>query len=223
MLDGSTYEHGAALGFDGVDFYFAGRGGALGEVSGAVLAAALVFFEPARVAAAWDRGRAVLPPSESARAWSQCAERWAQSHLPDGVDYRQLAEILGVVVEGASAAGAPLFAAWAAEPEPPSPKALALHRLNLLRELRGALHGAAVLAQGLSPLEALAVRTPLMAEVFGWGDVELPDAAVHKEAWRRAEEGTDRAMSRHLGVLDETQLQELVELCGAAQGAVPTS
>ena len=46
MLDGATYKRGGELGFDGVDFYTAGRGGALGDVDGMVVAAAFVFFNP---------------------------------------------------------------------------------------------------------------------------------------------------------------------------------
>ena len=44
MLDGATYAKGGEMGFDGMDFYVAGRGGALGEVDGDVVSAALVFF-----------------------------------------------------------------------------------------------------------------------------------------------------------------------------------
>ena len=57
MLDGATYKQGGELGFDGVDFYFAGRGGALGDVDGMVVAAAFVFFNPDAVVTSWDRAR----------------------------------------------------------------------------------------------------------------------------------------------------------------------
>lgn len=217
MLDGATYERGGRAGFDGVDFYFAGRGGVLGDVDGAVVAAALVFFEPSTVVAAWERSRVVRPPKEAAAEFGRCGHEWAESHLPDGVDYGRLTRLLGAVTAAASPAGAPLFAGWAAMEEPPAPKALALHRLNLLRELRGAMHGGAVLAEGLSPLEALSVRTPFMAALFGWGE-PLPEAETHKAAWERAEAGTDRAMARHLEVLSDAERDELVELCVAAQG-----
>lgn len=217
MLDTATYEHAAALGFDGIDFYFLGRGGPLGDVEGHVVAAALVFFEPSTVVAAWERARQVRPPREAAAEFARCGHRWAEAHLPDGVDYGRLAELLGKVVAGASPAGAPLFAAWAAMDEPSAPKALALQRLNLLRELRGAMHGGAVLAEGLSPIESLSVRTPFMAGLFGWGE-PLADAQVYKAAWERAEEGTDRAMARHLEVLGAAERDELVELCSVVQG-----
>jgi hypothetical protein len=217
MLDAATYERGGKAGFDGVDFYFAGRGGVLGDVDGPVVAAAFVFFEPSTVAAAWERGRAVRPPKEAAAEFARCGYDWAEGHLPDGVDYARLGRLLGAVTAAASPAGAPLFAGWAALEEPSAPKALALHRLNLLRELRGAAHGGAVLAEGLSPFEALSVRSPFMAALFGWGEA-LPDAEAHKAAWERAEEGTDRAMARHFAVLSDAERDELVELCDAARG-----
>ncbi len=217
MMDAETYRCGGEMGFQGIDFYFAGRGGVLGEVSGAVVAAALVYFEPSAVVAAWERGRKVASAAGAAEAFASCAAHWALAHLPDGVDYGRLAELEGKVVSAASAAGAPLFAGWRELEEPEDPKAMALHRLNALRELRGALHGGAVLAEGLSPLQALSVRTPFMAQVFGWGDTELPDPEPHKAAWDRAEEATDRAMARHLAVLDDAERARFVELCGAVK------
>ena len=46
MLDGKTYERGAELGFQGLDFYVTGRGGVLGDVDADVVSAAFTFFEP---------------------------------------------------------------------------------------------------------------------------------------------------------------------------------
>jgi len=217
MLDGATYEHGGALGFDGIDFYFAGRGGVLGDVPGSVVAAAMVFFNPSTVVAAWERSQAVCSRAEAAAAFAGCAQTWAQARLPDGVDYLRLAELQGQVIAAANPAGAPLFAGWTRLPEPASPKALALHRMNALRELRGALHGGAVLGEGLAPVEAVMVRTPFMSGLFGWSD-PLPDPEHYKAAWDRAELATNRAMARHLSVLDDAERDELVELSRAAQG-----
>ena len=216
MMDGATYERGGALGFEGVDFYVAGRGGALGDVPGAVVAAAFVFFNPVTITEAWDRGRKVSAPGDAARAFAACGHAWAEGHLPAGVDYARLAELSGRVVAAASPAGAPLFAGWAALPEPSSPAALALHRLNLLRELRGALHGCAVLAEGLTPVQALAVKTPYMAALFGWSE-PLPDAAPVADAWQRAEDATNRAMAPAFAALDDAGRAELVDLADAAR------
>lgn len=216
MLDGATYEHGGGIGFDGVDFYFAGRGGALGDVHGSVVAAALVFFNPVSVLSSWDRSEPVLPRRRAAEAFVGCLVRWAGEHLADGLDYPRLAELAGRVASGASPAAAPLFAAWRTVPEPEDPKALALHRLNLLRELRGALHGAAVLAVGLEPLQAVMVHTPFMAGVFGWPEPH-PDVDQCRPAWEEAESDTHRALARAYQVLDRAELAEFAELATAAK------
>jgi hypothetical protein len=218
MLDGATYEKGGELGFDGVDFYVAGRGGALGEVDGSVVAAAFVFFEPEAIVERWERARKVMGPGESAAAFAGCLASWAHEHLGDGVDYGRLAELEGKVVTSASVAGAPLFAAWAAQPEPEDPMVLALHRMNVLREWRGAVHGAAVVASALDPLDALMVKTPGMASLFGWSE-PYPDPGPHRKEWAEIEAATNRRVGRGFGVLGERERAELVELCLAAQDA----
>ena len=117
------------------------------------------------------------------------------------LDWAELATLLGRVVAFAPVAGAPLFAGWRELPEPTDEPALALHRLNALRELRGALHGAAVLTVGLAPIEAIVVRTPTMIPMAGWTEVP-EDASPFNERWALAEARTDRMFGRHLGVLD---------------------
>jgi len=219
MLDGATYERGGELGFEGFDFYTAGRGGPLGDVDGAVIAAAFVFFDHAQIAQSWDRGRKVSAPGESAAEFAGCLRKWARAHLADGPDYGRLAELAGRVTAGADLAAVPLFGAWRGMPEPDAPAELALHRLNLLRELRGGFHGAAVVTSGLSPMEALTVKTPFMAAVMGWTD-PLPDAEPLRPAWEQAEQATNVAMGRALAGLDAAERAELVELVTEVQGAV---
>jgi hypothetical protein len=219
MLDGATYERGGSLGFDGVDFYIAGRGGALGDVDGHVVAAAFAFFEHDQIAEGWDRARKVMAPLDAAAAFAGCLRSWADVHLGDGPDYERLAVLAGRVVEGADIAGAPLFAAWSVLPEPEEARALALHRLNLLRELRGARHAGSVLSAGLSPLEALSVKTPFMAGIFGWGEA-LAATDDRRERWARAEEGTDRAVGRAFDALEPEERAEFVAVLGQAVGAV---
>jgi hypothetical protein len=217
MFDGATYERGSELGFDGIDFYVAGRGGALGDVAGPVVAAAFVFFEPDGITERWDRGRRVMAPLDAARAFAGCLAAWASTHLSDGVDHARLAELEAKVIGAASVAGAPLFAAWAGLPEPEEVKALALHRMNVLREWRGALHGAAVLASGLTPLEAVMVRSPRLVGMFGWPE-PYPDPAPHKSDWEVAEAATDRMVGAAFGALAASERAELVDLMAAVQG-----
>jgi hypothetical protein len=216
MMDGATFEHGAEMGYEGIDFYTAGRGGALGDVCAGVVAASFVMFNPSAVAESWDRGRKVASPLDAAAAFGACLRSWALAHLGADVDYARLAELAGRVVDGASVAGVPLFAAWSVLPEPEEPRALALHRVNLLRELRGGLHGAAVIASGLTPLEAVMVKTPYFAGLFGWPE-PWPDAEPHRAAWERAEASTNRAMARAFTVLEPAERAELVELADTAK------
>ncbi len=84
-----------------------------------------------------------------------------------------------------------------------------MHRLNALRELRGALHGAAVLTVGLTPIEAIVVHTPKMASAFGWPEPH-PDPKPLHDRWGLAEARTDRMFGRNLAVLDADERAELV-------------
>ena len=218
MLDMATYATGGELGFEGMSFYFAGRGGALGDVDGDVVAAAFVFFNPVTVAEAWDAAAGVMGRRDAAEAFAGCAHRWAESHLPASLDAAALAQLAGKVIEAASPAGAPLFAAWRAMPEPEGDVALALHRMNVLRELRGGLHGCSVLAAGIAPQVAVEVRTPYMCQLFGWP--EPGDASAHQGAWDAAEAATDRAMAAAFAALDESERARFVALADEAQAGV---
>lgn len=223
MLDPATYASAGDLGFQGMDFYAAGRGGALGDVDADVVAAAFVFFNPERVRMSWEGGRAVMAPPEAARHWAAAAHAWAEAHVPDDVDSARLAELAGKLTSAADPAGAPVFAGWRRLPEPGDdrPKALAVHRLNGLRELRHAMHGGAVLASGLAPVQALMVRQPHMAPIFGWDDPE-PRAEQHQAAWDAAEAATNRAFRRVFEALDDDERAEFVRLADEMNDATST-
>ena len=214
MTDASTYARGAELGFEGADFYAAGRGGVLGDVHADIVVAAFVFFAPALVHEAWARSAPIMARASAAREWAANAHAWATANFPDEVDWQTIAALLGRVVSAAPVAAAPLFAGWRTLEEPEDIKALAMHRLNALRELRGALHGAAVLTVGLAPVEAIVVRTPKLLGVFGWPEPH-PDPKPLHDRWGLAEARTDRMFGRHLGVLDDDERTELVELLAA--------
>ena len=93
------------------------------------------------------------------------------------------------------------------------------HRLNAVRELRGALHGAAVLTVGLRPVEALIVRAPDLAGAFGWTE-PFPEPEPLHERWALAEARTDRMLGKHIALLDENERTELVELLNQIATAV---
>ena len=211
MLDPATYTKGAELGFPGMSFYVAGRGGVLGDVDAAVVTATFVYFHPDMVAEAWQASAGVMGRREAALAFADCAHQWGRDHLPGTFDAAALADLAGRVVAAASPAGAPLFAGWQTLPEPDDAPALAIHRMNALRELRGGLHACAVMASGLAPEQALAVRTPYMAQLFGWPEPVATDGL--QQRWDEAEQATDVAMARAFAVLDESDRARFVELC----------
>lgn len=217
MLDGSTYKRGAQLGFQGIDFYITGRGGVLGDVDADVVAAAFTFFEPGHVRTQWETGRSVMPPGKAALEFAACCAAWAEEHVPGDFDAARLAELAGRVVATARPAGAPVFAGWRALPVPNAPRGAAVHQMNVLRELRNGLHGAAVLSAGLSPLEALSIRTPGMAPLFGWN--ELADVTDLRRTWDGAEEVTDRSMAHAYEGLDDADRAELADLAAALHAA----
>ena len=217
MLDGATYKRGAELGFQGLDFYVTGRGGVLGEVDADVVAAGFAFFEPNGVRALWDQGRSVMPPTEAARAFAESCDTWADAHVPDELDAGRLAELASRVAGAARPACAPVFAGWRAMDVPDEPKAAAVRQMNVLRELRNGLHAAAVISAGLSPLEALSIKTPHMVPLFGWPEGASTDGL--QERWDGAEAQTDRSIAHAFEALDDAERAELTDLANALHEA----
>jgi hypothetical protein len=220
MFDGRTYAGAAEAGYEGLAFYFCGRGGVLGDVDAAEVADAMVFFAPVTVAAGWVSGAAVESRAEAAARWAEACAAWARAHLPeDGLDLTRLAELAGRVVEAADPAGAPIFAGWRSLPVPDESRAAALHQLNALRELRNARHAVAVAEAGLQPLEAVMVRSAHMVGIFGWPEPHPePDEAVTAR-WQAAEDVTDERFGVDLAVLSAAERAEFVDLAAAAAAA----
>jgi len=219
MLDGATYVRGGELGFSGIDFYVLGRGGVLGDTSSEVVTSEFIFWNSEQVRSQWETAKGVMSPAQAAAEWAACCAAYGEANLPDVADMNRVGDLLTTVVNYASPANASLFSGWRTLPVPQSPKARVQHQLNALRELRGALHGGAVLGVGLLPVEAVMHRTPHMAGLFGWdGDaVKVDDIAVSK--WKEAEASTDVAMARVLSILSAEEREELATALGAMHQA----
>jgi hypothetical protein len=221
MLDMATYAVAADAGYEGMAFYFGGRGGVLGDVDADVVSAAFVYFPPESLRLAWEQAASVESRAAAAQRWADLAAAWAVAHLPaDGLDYARLAELAGKVVLSADVAGAPVFAGWRALPEPSGERELALHRLNALRELRAARHATAVLAAGIAPRLALMVKTPYMADIFGWPQPHPEPDQLVRDRWEAAELVTNELFGADLGVLSDAEQAEFVELAEAARTAI---
>lgn len=209
---------GEAAGYRGWQFYAAGRLGVLGDVDAGVVIAAAAFFAPGLLRRAWDGARAVEPREDSVRRYAAAAHAWADRRLAGFDSAARLAELLEPVVAEADVALAPLFAGWRAVPLPDDPAARAVQLCHLLREHRGALHAVAVLAEGLTPLQAI-LTGPHGADgarYFGWRG-SLPDCGpAQREARERAEARTDELAGRCWGVLGQAA-EEAASLLQAAQ------
>ncbi|MGI5327091.1 SCO6745 family protein [Actinomadura nitritigenes] len=220
MLDPATPERGKQAGYGNpFAFYFAGRGGVLGDVDAGVVSAAMGWFPPQVVRLFWDEGVAVAGAREAARRYAVTCAQWGRDHIGDAGGER-LCELAGRVVDAAEGSGLPLFCGWRAEPLADDVPGRTAQLVHVLREWRGALHLVATTAAGLAPLEAvLAGSDEGRARFLGWrGD--LPDCSGLKGRRAEAEETTDRLAAavyeRALSPAERAEFAELVRTVGAA-------
>lgn len=221
MLDMDTYVNAASAGYQGMAFYFAGRGGVLGDVSADDVFDAFHFFPRETVASNWDSSADVESRSSAAQRFAEAAHTWSASHLPEsGIDYSRLAELAAKIVDAADGSGAPVFDGWRKLDSPSDARANAVHQVNALRELRAARHGAAVAEVSLAPRDAFMIKTPYMASVFGWPEPESAPDDESKALWEAAERLTNVKFGADLGSLDDVELTEFCDLVNAALAAM---
>lgn len=221
MMHQDTRARGEEYGYSKhLAFYFAGRGGVLGDVDASVVTAAMGWWHPGIVRLMWGRGIAVAGARESARRYGQACVDWANDHLTGFPSADRLAELAGRVVTNAEESGLPLFAGWRAEPLADGGPARMLQLVHVLREWRGAVHLVATTAAGLGPLEAILTNEgPQQARFFGWRD-ELPDCTHLKDRQEQAQRTTDSLIAsvyeRALTPEERAEFVELVKQLGAA-------
>lgn len=206
------------------EMYFRGRFGVLGEVDADVVTSVAVFFPPQHVKESWDGGRR-LPTDEAVEMYAQACQAWGRRNLAAHPGIERIADLLEPVVENASSIGAPLFAGWRAVPLPKGDgPGRAAQLLHVVRELRGGLHAAAVVAAGLDPLEATLAAdhlgTPLsdvatgemVARFFTWPEPYATPSQEAVERRQRVEERTDDLMIPAFSTLNEGESDELIGL-----------
>lgn len=221
MLDMDSYAAAATAGYEGLAFYFGGRGGVLGEVPVSDVVEAFCFFPEGSVEAGWTQAAAVESRHEAAVRFAGAAETWSANHLPaDGIAYERIAELAGRIVSAADGTSAPIFEGWRALDEPESARELAVHRVNGLRELRFGRHAAELRRSGLEPLTAFMIKTPYMADIFGWPEPRPTPTDGDQAAWAKVEAATDEAFGADLAVLDADELTEFVESLAAMRAAI---
>jgi hypothetical protein len=218
MLDPSVQTTADELGISPWSFYYLGRAGVLGDVDADVVLAAAAWFEPNVLRKAWERGRAVVAPAAATRRYAALCQDWGRRHFGDFAEAGRLGELLQRIAVAASPVGAPLFAGWRALPLPPDMTGRLSQLLMVMRELRGARHLVAVLANELTPLEAQ-VAGPGYQRFFGW---RPPFPEVTDTLRRRrdaAEELTTTLSVPDFEPLSGPERDELAQLLQAAHDA----
>jgi hypothetical protein len=201
--------------------YMLGRGGVLGSVDADVVCAAMGFWPSDVVTQAWSSGRAELAPAVALGEYAEACRDWGRRRYAGFAGAGRLAELLGWVVDGCDVAGLPLFAGWRAVELPGDDPARLAQLLHVHREYRGGLHLVAVLATGLTPLQAVLGGPGGVANAtfFGWPE-PFEDVSAHAPARAAAEELTDRLVAPAYDVLGHDERVELLELLAAAAAAV---
>lgn len=214
MLHREVLEPCRSFGYpNGYAYYFAGRGGVLGDVDADVVRSAFGFFEPALVRKMWDAGIAVEGARASAARYGAACAEWGRSRLVGFEGAARLADLIRHVVDSADPMGMPMFAGWRAERRPTDPAGLAYFAMHLLRELRGSAHVVAVAATGMAPFDAILVSGGEgRAQQFGW-TAPFPDVSHLVELRAKAEALTDEIMTRFFDrALNAEESAELLDL-----------
>jgi hypothetical protein len=199
-------------------FYFAGRGGVLGDVDADVVIAAFGWWDPGLVRLMWGRGLAVADARENARRYAQACAAWAEDHVAGFPHADRLCELAERIVGSVEEAGLPLFAGWRAQPRADGGVGRMLQLVHVLREWRGAVHLVATTAVGLRPLEAVLTNEgERQARFLGWRD-ELPNCDHLKDRHVQAQEITDRLIAaeyeRTLGPAERAEFADLTTKLG---------
>lgn len=179
--------------------YFAGRSAPMGAVGPGVVAAAFYNFSPALVAQCIPRAWQLASPAAVIEARFAAVDaalrRLLGVDLIASAEMKTMAALVREAAEACSGEGRPLYAGHA-DLDWPSGSHLELwHGLSLLREYRGDGHIAALVAAGLSGIEALVTHT-----VTGQGFV--PDFARSSRGWSQDDWDVAIAGLAALGLLD---------------------
>ncbi len=165
--------------------YFAFRAAPLGPVGPAAVIAAFAGFHPDMVGRALPDAWSRATPQACLTARAEVSAGALREAGADPADCRAAAGMLAPVAAAADATGRPLFAANATVPLPDDPVAALWQVATTLREHRGDGHVAALVAAGVSGIQAhlLQVATgrfpgEVIRNARGWTEQDWADAAA---------------------------------------------
>lgn len=170
--------------------YFASRAAPMGEVGPGTVTATFYNFNPDLVARFIPRAWGLVRAEQVLEARWRAADASLRQLLGDDVvtspEVAELAELLREASSACTPEGRPLYAAHADLTWPTAPHLALWHGVTLLREHRGDGHIAALLAAGLSGVEAILTHTATgrgftaaAAKLLrGWSDEQWAAAAA---------------------------------------------
>lgn len=191
MLHPETFAESVAAGYQNpLAGYVAGRGGVLGDTTGATVAAQVY--------------------------WEQAAA-FGRKYLAGAEGLDRLAALGEKVVAVTPTVALPLFAGWRTMPLAGDAPARALQVMFVLRELRGGVHFNLLALSGVTPVEAhMLNKGPQYTAVFGWPE-PYADGADKLDRYDEIRQETNRRMSELLSAaLDPAEIDELARVSAAA-------
>jgi hypothetical protein len=203
-----------SLGLQGRPAYAIGRFCVLGEVDADVIVAAGGFWAADVLGASYREARELVRPADVMTPYLAAAKDWAHEHYGDWTGAARLGELAWLVADGCDVTAAPLFAGWRAVPrDRDDVVGDCAHALHVLRELRGARHLIAVVASGMTPLQAVLAGAGGSANAgfFGWEEPYEPVA--HLAGTRTAvETATDALMAPAYDEFGEVEREDFLDL-----------
>jgi hypothetical protein len=217
----STIAVGKSLGLKGMEFYVGGRGGALGDCDGLLVAAAFGYFNPIIINAAWTLATAKHPARTLGSAHYECAAVTGREKLSALPNLAEFVSAMQKVFDAMDPEGLALFAAFKSLPLVDDLPGRAMQLAASLREYRGSAHLVAVRVSGVSGIQAHFIKRPKDMKNFGWSESEYPD--IDDETRARmviAEELTDALCIAPYSVLNESERASLVAGAKAFEAAL---
>ncbi|HEY5134222.1 MAG TPA: hypothetical protein VIJ41_00365 [Candidatus Nanopelagicales bacterium] len=220
MISSQAKAFSEAHGFRGRQGYTLGRGSVLGDVDADVVTSAFGFWPADKVREWWDSARELLDVRTARDGYAETCRAWGRARFAAFEDAERLADLLSWVVDGTDVAALPLYAGWRAVPLTDDAAGRLAQQLHVLREYRGGMHLVAVVASGLSPLQAVLSGPGGSgnASFFGWEE-PFEDATGLALARSEAEALTDRLVAPSWDVLGHDERVELLTLLARAARA----
>jgi hypothetical protein len=207
-FDGGTNTRAQELGMDVVSFYFAGRGGVLGDASPNEVDEIFCFFKPGLVAGMYAHSQTLTARAAGVTEHLGAARAFANrtfGAVPPVVleDFHAAAQ---KVINAAPEGRWPIFDGYRREDLSGTLVERCYLDTILLRELRGGVHTDAVHAAGLTPLLACYLdRDGAYFKLHGFSDEDVPTVTDADRAARTTVEADTTARSAALfaGLSDE--------------------